>query len=230
MLQFDRRNLLKLTAAGLSLAPLMVRRALAAETFDPDEAARILFPAPGLPGGGQMEVRMVAEGEHPDADMRELAHRLKPYNPESWHGEHARLAEKNEKLAQRYEADGLRQSAAEHYLRAANFWRGAVLYLAEADTRMAPTYEKLRAAHEKAWTIVPRPYERIEIPWQGSTLEGHFYAARIAAGQKAPVVFNYGGADGILLSGSSDGGAGQFRNRGMSYSTSTGRARVAACG
>src|SRR5205823_4798553 len=43
------------------------------------------------------------------------------------------------------------------------------------------------------------------------------YAARAPAGQKAPVVFNYGGADGMLMNGRADGGSGQYRARGISF-------------
>jgi hypothetical protein len=48
-----------------------VRESLA-QTLDPEAAKRVLYPAKGLPGGGQMEVRMMVEAEHPDPDIVEL--------------------------------------------------------------------------------------------------------------------------------------------------------------
>ncbi len=63
-----RRELLKVTAAGVGLAPVLVRDSLA-QTLDPEAAERVLSPAKGLPGGGQMEVRMMVESEHPDPDI-----------------------------------------------------------------------------------------------------------------------------------------------------------------
>ena len=133
----SKRKLLRMTAAGVSLAPLLIKDSLA-QTLDPKEAEKNLYPAPGLPGGGQMEVRMVAERDT-DPDIEELSRRLQPFNPESWHNEHARLAQKNEDAAAKFEADGRKVTAAEYFLRAAGFWRSAVIYLPEADARMLPT-------------------------------------------------------------------------------------------
>ena len=211
-----RRALMKITLGSVAMAPVFVRRALA-QTFKPEDAAKQLFPAPGLPGGGQMEVRMVAEAEHPDPDVVEVAHRLKPFNPESWYAEHLRMAEKNEAQAAGFEREQRAVTASEYYLRAAGFYRSAVVYLADTDPRMLPAYNKLRATFDKAWTLVPPPFQKVEIPFAGTTLEGHFYAARVPQGRRPPVVFNYGGADGILLSGQGDGGSGQYRARGISY-------------
>ena len=60
------------------------------------------------------------------------------------------------------------------------------------------------------------PFERVEIPYEGHKLPAHFWPGRGKPGSKLPVVYNYGGADGILLRGE-DGGAGQYVRRGMSF-------------
>jgi dienelactone hydrolase len=218
MAMFDRRNVLKVTLGAVSMAPVLVRDALAqAQVFTRGEAEKVLFPAPGLPGGGQLEVRMEVSGENSDPDVAEIARRMKPYNPESYYSEHQRMAEKNEALAQKFEQEGRRVTASEFYLRAAGFWRGTVNFMADTDPRMLPAYNKLKETYEKAYTLVPPPWEKVSIPYEGQTLEGHFYAARQPAGQRAPVVFNYLGADAFLLGGATDGGAGAYRARGMSY-------------
>jgi DNA-binding NarL/FixJ family response regulator len=49
-MDLDRRGLIGLTAASLSLALLLVKDALA-QSSDPAVAGKGLFPAPGLPGG-----------------------------------------------------------------------------------------------------------------------------------------------------------------------------------
>ncbi len=211
----DRRNLLKVTAASVSLAPLMVQSALA-QTLDPAEAERVLFPAPGLPGGGQMEVRMMMERDV-DPDIEELNQKVKPFNLESWYGEHAHAAEKNEERAEKALQAGRKVSASEYHLRAAGFWRSAIIYLPEADERMMKGYARLKQNFDKAFTLVPAPFERVEIPFEGKMLRGFFYAARAPQGRKAPVVFNYGGADGLLMNGRADGGSGPYRARGMSF-------------
>ena len=62
-----------------------------------DAATRALFPAPGLPGGGQLEVRMEISANHPDPDIRGVARRVKPYNLESWYSDWTAVAEKDGK-------------------------------------------------------------------------------------------------------------------------------------
>jgi len=101
-------------------------------------------------------------------------------------------------------------------LRAADFYRRAVVYMPEDDSRMRPTYKKLEETFDKAWSLVTPPFERVQIPYEGHMLPALFFPARGKAGARFPVVYNYGGADGILLRGE-DGGAGQYVRRGMSF-------------
>ncbi len=211
-----RRDLLKATAASVAAAAAMVREATA-QTLDPEEAERGLYPAKGLPGGGQMEVRMMVEAEHPDPDVVKLGHKVKNFNPESWLIEHTRVAEENEKRAAKALAEGLKVSAAEYFLRAAGFWRSAIIYSPEADPRMMAGYKRLKENYDKAFTLIPAPFEAVQIPFEGKMLRGFFYAARAPQGRKAPVVFNYGGADGLLMNSRADGSSGPYRARGMSF-------------
>jgi dienelactone hydrolase len=215
--KFTKRELFRASAAGLMVAATLPRKASAQAIGAGDQDAH-LYSAPGLPGGGQLEVRLTANyWDVPDPDAVDLAQRLRPYDPESWHVENRRLAERNEERARQRLAEGLKVTAAEFYLRSVGFWRNAVLYLPEEDSRMLPTYAELQRTFDAAWSLVPRPFERIEIPFEGKMLKGHFFAARAPAGAKLPVVFNYGGADGILLTASPDGNSGPFRARGISY-------------
>ena len=186
------------------------------DVFDRAEAEKLLFPASGLPGGGQLEVRMEISPDHPDPDIRGVARRVKFFNLESWHKEWTEVAIKNEELASAFEQDNRKQTAHEFYLRAADFYRRAVVYMAEGDSRMLPTYKKLEENFNKAWSTATPPFERVEISYEGHKLPAHFWPGRGKPGSKLPVVYNYGGADGILLRGE-DGGAGQYVRRGMSF-------------
>ena len=186
------------------------------DVFDRVEAEKLLYPAKGLPGGGQLEVRMEVSADHADPDVRGVARRVKFFNLESWHKEWIEVAKKNQDLAASFEQDNRKQTAHEFYLRAADFYRRAVVYMPETDPRMLPTYQKLEENFEKAWSVVTPPFERVEIPYEGLNLPAHFWPARGKAGNNLPVVYNYGGADGILLRGE-DGGAGQYVRRGMSF-------------
>ena len=186
------------------------------EVLDKDSAERALFPASGLPGGGQLEVRMEISANHPDPDIRRVARKVKPYNLQSWYSEWSKVAAKNEELAARFVAEARNVTAHEFYLRAADFYRRALVYLPDSDSRMLPTYRKLGETFEQAWSLVPAPFERVKIPYEGELLEALFFPGRGRAGARLPVVYNYGGADGILLRGE-DGGAGQYVRRGMHF-------------
>jgi len=186
------------------------------DVFNREQAEKLLYPAKGLAGGGQLEVRMEVSPDHPDPDIRGVARRVKFFNLESWHNEWTEVAKKNEELAAGFEQESRKQTAHEFYLRAADFYRRAVVYMAENDPRMLPSFKKLDENFNKAWSLVPPPFERVEIPYQGHNLPALFWPGRGKPGAKLPVVYNYGGADGILLRGE-DGGAGQYVRRGMSF-------------
>lgn len=186
------------------------------DVLDRRAAEKALFPARGLAGGGQLEVRMEISAEHPDPDIRGVARRVKPYNLESWHAEWSAVAAKNEDLAEGFAGEGRKVTAHEFYLRAADFYRRALVYMADSDERMMPAYRKLKENFDKAWSLVPAPFERVQIPYEGHLLDGLFFPGRGKAGARLPVVYNYGGADGILLRGE-DGGAGQYVRRGMHF-------------
>lgn len=187
-----------------------------ADILDRDKAERELYPARGLPGGGQLELRMEISADHPDPDIRAVARRVKPFNLENWHAEWTGVAEKNQELAESFEKEQRKVTAHEFYLRAADFYRRAVVYMPDSDPRMMPTYKKLEENFNKAWSLVPQPFERVEVPYEGHMLPALFWPGRGKTGSRLPVVYNYGGADGILLRGE-DGGAGQYVRRGISF-------------
>jgi len=189
---------------------------MANDILNREQAEKALYPAPGLPGGGQLEVRMEISQFHPDPDIRGVARRVKFFNLESWHKEWSEAAKKNEELAAGFEEENRKATAHEFYLRAADFYRRAVVYMPDTDPRMLPTFKKLEENFAKAWSMTPAPFERIEIPYEGHMLPAHFWPGRGKPGARLPVVYNYGGADGILLRGE-DGGAGQYVRRGMSF-------------
>jgi hypothetical protein len=45
------------------------------DIFEREKAEKLLYPAKGLPGGGQLEVRMEISPDHPDPDIRGVARR-----------------------------------------------------------------------------------------------------------------------------------------------------------
>lgn len=211
-----RRNMMKgsLLSAGASLLSKGSLAALAQQGSQPGgRAEEELYNAKGLLAGGQLEIRMTASALNPDLDFVELAERLLPFNPESWHTEWRRGGDVNEARAERLEKEGLKVSASEFYLRAARFYQDAILYLPESDPRMLATFNKLLDMYKRSWALVPPPYERLGISYEGNTLPAYFSKPRGAAGQRFPVVYAFGGADSSLVGG----GAGAYTARGMAY-------------
>lgn len=118
-----RRAVLRWGVAAAAFAPALASEAVA-QVFRPADAEKVLFPTPGLPGGGQMEIRMAVSGEHPDPDLLEVSRRLKPYDPESYYAEFQRVAGKNQALAERFEREGRKVTA--HESRTASGMAGGV--------------------------------------------------------------------------------------------------------
>jgi dienelactone hydrolase len=223
----SRRRLMEwgLASAGVPLFSRLVGGPAFAQDFGPasgklgvvggrDEKA--LFPGPGLPGGGQTEIRMVQSIYTADQDELEVAFRLKPYDMESWIGEWTRVAERNEGLAEGYESAGLKVTAHEHYRRAQEFYSNATLYCAEHHPRQLPLYRKMREMFDKAWEMQRPPFERVKVPIEGAVLDGYFRKPGGAPGRRFPVVVAFQGAD-TMAENSIMGGAGAFVARGMAY-------------
>src|ERR1700741_4290829 len=103
------------------------------DVLSKEQAEKALYPARGLPGGGQLEVRMEISANHPDPDIRGVARRVKMFNLEIWHAEWMGVAQKNEELASGFEKDNRKGTGHEFYLRAADFYRRAVVYMPEDD-------------------------------------------------------------------------------------------------
>jgi hypothetical protein len=130
-----------------------------------------LYPANGLPGGGQLEIRLSATMYTSDPDQLEVAHRMKPFDLESWIVEWTRVAEKNEEMAEKFVSKGLKVTANEYYLRASNFYREARWPQPESEARMVPTYKKMRQTFDKAWELARPPFERVQINYEGNALD-----------------------------------------------------------
>jgi hypothetical protein len=106
-----------------------------ADVLSREHMEKMLYPGPGLPGGGQLEIRMEVSANHPDPDIRGVARRVKFFNLESWHTEWTQVAQTNEELAAGFKKDNRKVTAHEFYLRAADFYRRALVYMPDSDSR-----------------------------------------------------------------------------------------------
>ena len=178
-------------------------------------AEQELYAGKGLPGGGQLEIRLSATLYTSDPDQLEVAQRMKPFNLDSWVVEWTRVAEKNEQMADQFAAQGLKVTANEFYLRASNFYREVCWPQPVTDSRMLPSYKKMRETFDKAWELVRPPFERVRINYEGTMLDGYFRKPNGAAGRKFPTVIAFQGAD--TMAEATIQNAGAYMARGMAY-------------
>jgi dienelactone hydrolase len=223
----SRRNLVKLglvSAAGLpALSDVLSSPAFAqdaeAEAGTMGEiggrSEEELYPAMGLPGGGQLEIRLTTSIYTSDPDEIQVAQRMKPYDLESWITEWNQVAEKNERLAEKAAGEGLKVTANQYYLRAAGFYRFASWPQPVTEPRMLPMYKKAREMFDKAWQMTRPPFERVKITVDGKVLDGYFRKPNGPAGKKYPVVIAFQGADTMAEATIMGGGA--YAARGMAY-------------
>ena len=178
-------------------------------------AEQELYAGKGLPGGGQLEIRLSATLYTSDPDQLEVAQRMKPFNLDSWVVEWTRVAERNEQMADQFAAQGLKVTANEFYLRASNFYREVCWPQPVTDSRMLPSYKKMRETFDKAWELVRPPFERVRINYEGTMLDGYFRKPNGAAGRKFPTVIAFQGAD--TMAEATIQNAGAYMARGMAY-------------
>ena len=178
-------------------------------------AEQELYAGKGLPGGGQLEIRLSATLYTSDPDQLEVAQRMKPFNLDSWVVEWTRVAERNEQMADQFAAHGLKVTANEFYLRASNFYREACWPQPVTDSRMLPSYKKMRETFDKAWELVRPPFESVRINYEGTMLDGYFRKPNGAAGRKFPTVIAFQGAD--TMAEATIQNAGAYMARGMAY-------------
>src|ERR1700693_3250601 len=226
LLNVSRRGLDKwgLAAAGLPL----IAKALGSTALAQDASAEggkngaiggraeeELYTGKGLQGGGQLEIRLTQSIYTSDPDALEVAQRMKPYDLESWIVEWTRVAEKNEVLADKFAAEGYKVTANDYYLKAANFYREACWPQPVDEPRMMITYKKMRDTFDKAWKMTRAPFERVQIPYEGKTLEGYFRKPIGPQGKKFPVIVPFQGAD--TMAEATIMNAGAYLSRGMAY-------------
>jgi dienelactone hydrolase len=174
-----------------------------------------LFTGNGLPGGGQLEIRLTQTMYTSDPDQLEVAQRMKPFDLESWITEWTRVAEKNEAMAEKFAADGYKVTANEYYLRAAGFYRDACWPQPVTESRMLTSYKKAQDNFDKAWKMLRPPFERVQINYEGKMLDGYFRKPNNPPGKKFPAVIAFQGADTMAEATIMGGGA--YAARGMAY-------------
>ena len=139
---------------------------------------------------------------HQAADVGEVlstVERIKNGHPRSWVEEWSATAERLAGEATAGAEAGHSHSAARQFLRVSMYY-GAASFVADGtgdSTLFAKLWEKHRAAWDRFVDLADLHIERIEIPYEGTTLPGYFFRSGPAGEPRRTVIFN-NGSDGTV--------------------------------
>jgi dienelactone hydrolase len=165
-------------------------------------AAHRVYTAGFYPGSWDFSVRAIlGKASRGGADAGEVLATIdgvEPGDPEGWFAAWLGLGERIAAVAEDCAARGHRVSASRAYLRAANYLSVAVNAidgLGGDTTRLLPTFRAHRAAWDGFVGTTRWPVERIDIPYEGTTMPGWLFHPDGATGRTL-VMTN--GSDGSL--------------------------------
>ncbi len=137
----------------------------------------------GQAGQGSVEI----------SECLDVAHRIDVNDENSWFKEWNALAQRVEKVAISSKNRGHDLSAGQAYLRAANYYRAALIhFLDEGGAPLKNATLASDAAYRKALKLLKIPGRAVEIPYEGTTLPAHFYSSPVAD-KKAPILVMHQG-------------------------------------
>ncbi|MGJ7911106.1 alpha/beta hydrolase family protein [Neobacillus sp. LXY-1] len=122
------------------------------------------------------------------------AYRIREGDMESWYTEWYKTAERVFAYGEESLERGKLVNAKENYLRASNYYRTAEFFLHgnQQDPRILDTWGKSRHAFHKAIKLLNISVEKVEIPYEDTTIPGYFYSVD----QKVrPTLLVHGGFD-----------------------------------
>lgn len=137
-----------------------------------------------------MPYRMSDEGE-----VLEVTMNLIENDENSWINNWSLMADKLQKRAESFENHNKLVSAASSYLRASTYWRVSLMYFKDTkDARMKKFSKNSQVCFDKSLQLGAYPGKSIQIPYENTTLPGHFYRSTTAT-KKAPLLIVVPGRD-----------------------------------
>ncbi|MGW7575617.1 alpha/beta hydrolase family protein [Streptomyces sp. NPDC054765] len=133
------------------------------------------------------------------ADLGEVlftADRIKSGDYDSWYEEWSATAERLWQVAAEAQRGGHAVTARDTYLRVSNYYRTAEFFLHgdPGDPRIRAAYDKSIEAYHRFVDLSGRGIERVEIPYENTTLPGYFYPSPLPGRQ--PLIVMHNGFDG----------------------------------
>ncbi len=138
-------------------------------------------------------------GESLETARRIAAHEDRGLHPviAAWHDEWNATAERIHAIGVEAEQRGHPVSAGEAYLRSSEYYRAAEFFLHDdpSNPEIVRLWDAMHADFVRGLTLTGVRFEEVEIPYEGTTLHGYFFAAA-DSGQRAPTVIVHQGFDG----------------------------------
>jgi pimeloyl-ACP methyl ester carboxylesterase len=133
-------------------------------------------------------------------EILDTAKKIRHTSELSWYREWSKTAERIEAIANESLSKGHEVSAGEAYLRAANYYLTAEVFLHTNpdDERIATTYKKGGDLFMKGMELLSAPVTRVEIPYENTTLRGYLFKANTK--EKAPILLVHQGFDAPIES------------------------------
>ena len=120
---------------------------------------------------------------------------------DSWCEAWTATASRVEEEAAAAEAAGHRVTAFGRHLRASNYWFAVAFFVLGTKDGTVEDYHRLWRRHrdcfERAAALAPIPWERVEIPYEDTMLEGWLFRGR-PADERAPLLILNNGSDGTV--------------------------------
>jgi hypothetical protein len=136
------------------------------------------------------------------------AARIKSGDYEGWYREWRATADRVRGLAEKSAAAGHRRSASETFLRASMYYNTAISFLdgTSDPSRFLPTWKAHRECFDEAAACFDPPFEKVEIPYEGTTLPGYVFKVD-ESDRPRPLLILNNGSDGPISAMYLQGGA-----------------------
>jgi pimeloyl-ACP methyl ester carboxylesterase len=165
----------------------------------PADCPELVFRDPEFAFELRRTMSAIYAGEADLGECLATASRIKDGDFESWYREWYATAEHFRRVGDRAVKAGHQVTARDAYYRAATYYRTGEFFLHgdPDDPRIVATWRKGRDSFVAAAELDPRPFERVKIPYDDTTLPGYFYRTEEAAdGETPPLLIVQTGFDG----------------------------------
>lgn len=129
----------------------------------------------------------VGQGQADVGECLDTASRISSQEDDTWLLEWMKTARRVQALAEASLAGGHEISAGETFLRAANYYRAAVIHHVGSDELVLEACRSSVYCYEQALALLEMPGQAVEIPYEGTKLPGWFFRSPVA-GERAPTI------------------------------------------